>query len=144
MSSKYSIGTARRNTPSWCFPGMFPRKEGFVAARPTAIHCFARWKDFSLGATIDVIETFSLQRNDANNGWSGGSGTSGPNLQVEVLDLAASRHYDLHLTYRTDTTYLDDVSWHDVEVPHKIPWTTGVLEHVWIPSTTFDQLLLMA
>ncbi len=138
MTSHFATGTSRRNSPAWCKKGMFSGIDPTINGRPATATAYAQWTGVDSGGSYSVIESFQLRRNDAGNGWSGHSSTTGSNLSIEILDTADPNFVDVHLHLRIDTALRNSIQWWDVPTTYHRAWGTQMLT---TPVTSENQRL---
>ena len=144
MTSHFSTGTTRRNTPSWCKPGMYRAVLPYVDKRPATITAYAKWFGPFASEQIDMTETFQLRRNAAGNGYHGASTAQPPRLILTLKDHTDLRYYDVVLAVDLYGSVLITQTWYNVDVTRRLPWGTGIIRRVHIPRIRFIETQLLA
>lgn len=144
MSSHFATATTRRNSPSWCKPGMFTGIVPTVDGKPATVSAYARWTGDYYGIPFDVIETFALRRNQANNGWAGESASSGKRVTIDCLDTALPDQVDVTLNLYDDDSPYDSFTWRSESNTVRPPWGTKPLNRVNPPEKQLVEVLLLA
>lgn len=143
MSSHFSSNTRRRNSPSWCKPGMFPKIPAYVDDRPAAMNAFARWYDPLGTDQLDLTEVIRLTRSTTFNGWTGVSAETGYNLKIEIREYPNRTTYDLNLYARLGQIHVDDMTWIHEQPLQEPRFDTRLRIKTWTPNLHYAQLRVL-
>lgn len=130
MSSHFNAAVTPKNPPTWCHPGPIPPIPDEVDGVPATLVGFAYWLDLNAAPPIDVHVSLTLTYDPGIPGWSG-SGSSPPySIDVTMIRLEEPDHYDVEITINRAGEYVDDDSWHNIEVPPVKPFDSTELTHI--------------
>lgn len=144
MSSLFATGVKRRQSPSWCKKGMYPKIGGQIDGRPAALNAYANWNELSSARQIHLVQTFDLRKVAGQVEWYGSFLDVGANLSLKVTGSPTSDIYTITLCLRQDQVTIDTHVWPTVEIPLPEPWDTAWLEHVETPHTDFRRIRILS
>jgi len=128
MTSILSTGTKRRNTPSWCHPGMFAAVPPFIAGRPTALNAVVKWSQITSGGEIQIVETLHLVRHKTVPAWYGSYQEGGWKIHVGIVDpMLGVKYYRIKVAVYHDGAQINSVSFNHVQPKDQLRWDTGNL-----------------
>lgn len=144
MSSKFAPRTTRRNTPPWCYPGMFPRALAEHDGKPTSIVVSATSFTDVPVQHQRITESFTLWRDESLPGWRGQSAPSGTYLLVRVKETASPNVYDLDLLTFVADLEVEDAHWLAQYVPPFPNFDSGTLRKTWAARPELQEIHLRA
>lgn len=144
MSSLFSIGAVRRQSPAWCKKGMYPKTLSSIDGYPSGLQAYAQWHEISSGRQVIRLETFRLTRIPGQPEWLGVSADVDYNLHLYLAQTAPPATYSITLSLRLGQEIVDSIEWSPVAIPQPEPWDTGTLLKTITPRTDYRKLRILS
>lgn len=132
MSSKWNQAKSKRQTPPWCKVGLFPVVPLIIDGVPQFLLAYLAWKDTDPTPwNPDITAAMKLPWDAGASAWMAHDPGPGLSLGGKVTG-SPEADFTFELTIYDEGRAREDTEWTDVEMGPDFPWSSDLMEHIFI------------